>query len=63
MEVRRSKDGQWYFVHVHANNEDGPKSETYTRRDSAIDEALNEHPHLPIWAEEELVRPGEAESG
>jgi len=36
VQIRQAKNGEWYFVAIGANNEDGPVSETYTRREDAV---------------------------
>jgi uncharacterized protein YegP (UPF0339 family) len=48
VELRPSRNGEWYFVLVHGNGEDGPVSETYTRKWNAKRAAARDYPDKPI---------------
>jgi hypothetical protein len=49
VELRPARNGEWYFVKVAGNGEDGPVSETYTRKWNAKRAAKREYPSLPIF--------------
>lgn len=48
VELRRARDGQWYYVVVAANGQVTETSETYTRRSNAKRAARKSFPDLEV---------------